>query len=1011
MQTVESTRGATWRKWDLHVHTPASLQQQYGPNDDAGIWERFIQELEGLPPEFSVIGINDYWFLDGYKKVLEFKSHGRLANLNALFPVLELRLDQFAGTTGKLQRANLHVIFDPDVGAEVITHQFVAALSSKFQLSPAANADAISWSGVPDRESLEDLGRKIKQSVPPDLVTGYESDLKEGFNNLTISLAAVEQILNNSYFVNHSLLALGKTEWADIAWQDGSIATKKNLINSVSLLFTAFADPADWSVQQAKLAAQGVNSALIDCSDAHTWSSNTENKDRIGNCSAWIRATPTFSGLVHALTEYNSRIFVGFQPADLQRASIRPERIIDRLVLAPSVGTKGTLFSYELLLNPGLVAIIGNKGQGKSALLDCLARGGNSSRDSEFAFLTSRRFLDPRNSDQNYTVTLTWLTGQTRKASLNEAHDPTSAEVVEYVPQALFERICNSDPLSVERGSFESEVKRIVFRHVPRSERAGVSTFDGLVNVRTRSIEVRADAERRTIRENVQRYLHVRDLQQSLTIATLSTKLRTSTAELAAAEAQLTAAEVALSELSDSSVGSNRSAKINEDRQLLEEFEERTERAQAQDEAELIRLAAVDDKLAWVNAAMAEADPLEAQAQILNAQFEKILGQRGLPFVVLVVQREELTVAIQSLRDQRIPLDSAMNARRAEQEALAVQRQTIAERLSLVDANREAARRSVEQLRERIRNINGAADAPDTVLGLTAQIARADSLPAELADAMEAILRGSLRMHELLMQRLRVVREAYEPAERYIANSDVARQAGVSFSADLMVSDRWEALSKDLDGRRSPDLQDSFVSWPSTMDAQDEGQTVDIVQSVVDRLGHERGNLQGAPRDAALALRSQANLEDFIMEVCGLSWLQERISISGNGLPLDQLSPGQRGLVLLLFYLVVDLSSLPLLLDQPEENLDNDAVRTFLVPALKVARARRQVIVVTHNANLAIVGDADQIVHCSFTDAAFAVVGGSLADQQTGEASINVLEGARGAFENRRGKYERVVAH
>src|SRR3990167_340977 len=62
-------RGSEWRKWDLHVHTPASLVHHYGGNDDVA-WESFISDLENLPTEFSVIGINDYLFIDGYKKVI-----------------------------------------------------------------------------------------------------------------------------------------------------------------------------------------------------------------------------------------------------------------------------------------------------------------------------------------------------------------------------------------------------------------------------------------------------------------------------------------------------------------------------------------------------------------------------------------------------------------------------------------------------------------------------------------------------------------------------------------------------------------------------------------------------------------------------------------------------------------------------------------------------------------------------------------------------------------------------
>ena len=68
-------RGSGWWKWDLHVHTPDSLVHSYGGPE---AWNKFIDALSKLPTAFKVLGINDYIFLDGYKKVLSAKAEGRL---------------------------------------------------------------------------------------------------------------------------------------------------------------------------------------------------------------------------------------------------------------------------------------------------------------------------------------------------------------------------------------------------------------------------------------------------------------------------------------------------------------------------------------------------------------------------------------------------------------------------------------------------------------------------------------------------------------------------------------------------------------------------------------------------------------------------------------------------------------------------------------------------------------------------------------------------------------------
>jgi hypothetical protein len=160
---MNDPRGSVWRKWDLHVHTPESLVHEYGGPDP---WSRFIQELEQLPPEFKVIGINDYIFLDGYRRILAEQKNGRLANIELFLPVIELRLDKFGGSPGHLSRVNFHIIFSDELAPEVIEQQFLNALSREYTLSPQYDKLRAHWKALPTKESLMDLGNLIIESVP-----------------------------------------------------------------------------------------------------------------------------------------------------------------------------------------------------------------------------------------------------------------------------------------------------------------------------------------------------------------------------------------------------------------------------------------------------------------------------------------------------------------------------------------------------------------------------------------------------------------------------------------------------------------------------------------------------------------------------------------------------------------------------------------------------------------------------------------------------------------------------
>jgi ABC-type cobalamin/Fe3+-siderophores transport system ATPase subunit len=140
----------------------------------------------------------------------------------------------------------------------------------------------------------------------------------------------------------------------------------------------------------------------------------------------------------------------------------------------------------------------------------------------------------------------------------------------------------------------------------------------------------------------------------------------------------------------------------------------------------------------------------------------------------------------------------------------------------------------------------------------------------------------------------------------------------------------------------------------------------------------------------------------------GLSYLEPVYTLLFQDTPIEQLSPGQRGALLLIFYLLVDTKRNPIVLDQPEENLDNETIVSLLVPVVKEAKRHRQIIMVTHNPNLAVVCDAEQIVHATFDRANSQRItyrSGAIEDEETNTHVVDVLEGTMKAFSNRGGKY------
>jgi ABC-type lipoprotein export system ATPase subunit len=136
--------------------------------------------------------------------------------------------------------------------------------------------------------------------------------------------------------------------------------------------------------------------------------------------------------------------------------------------------------------------------------------------------------------------------------------------------------------------------------------------------------------------------------------------------------------------------------------------------------------------------------------------------------------------------------------------------------------------------------------------------------------------------------------------------------------------------------------------------------------------------------------------------------LEPEYSLKLDGKDLSRLSPGECGTLLLVFYLLVDKSNKPIIVDQPGENLDNQTVYRLLIPVIKEVKKRRQIIMVTHSPNIAVVCDAEQIIH-AFIDRAnkneVIYAAGSIESPQINKYLVDVLEGTRPAFDNRGSKY------
>lgn len=997
----ERARGAAWRIWDLHVHTPASFEQGYGGDNDE-VWEKYINELEKLPEEIKVIGINDYWFLDGYNRVREAKEAGRLQNIDEIFPVIEMRLRHFGGSAGGLSRVNLHVIFDPELGFTKIQSQFVNALQSKVRLAPGI--DGKEWSGSITKASLADLGKCIKGTVPKDQLSRYKDDLTEGFNNINVDLSDVLSALSSSYLRGRAIVGIGKTEWADIKWNDQSIAAKKDVINSASLVFTAYEDVARWKTDVEKLRNDGVTHRLLDCSDAHYFS-DSKNHMRLGACQTWLNTTPTFAGLVYALEEFERRVYVGLEPPMRGRVRKNPDRFIDR-VRVYSRRDELKLFQHDIPLNSGFVAIVGNKGQGKSALLDCIALGGNSSRNDEFAFLRKSRFLSSSNKKvaKEYQTHVTWADGTGEPVGLDAGYNSGAQVRVEYLPQMFVERICNNDSSDVV-DEFEQELRAILFTHIPDDQRLGQRSFDDLFKCKTEGSDRELDKLRSGLDGLIRSYVEIAEFRAHNDEADVRHRLEVKRADIESAREDFLLAK---EELEAMRCEDAQNADLMQLMQQSEDIERRASEladARAANEQERIRVQGLLTKL---NAVAQRVDEIFADVESINLEVASLLAEEfgQVSYIELFVRREVFADSLLAVEKRLAALQAELNSIDSDVKICEDDKRIVDDRLAAADAQRERVRQRVLQLEQRVNSLIGSSDDSDSELGLQVLLDKIEHAPQVMGDCISNILKQSSLIHAALMKRLSMVEDLYAPASRFIAGSSIVSNAGLKFNAELRILPVWNEISAALDVRRNGDFSTWLSRFEESVSETSWEKLLPQLRNILERIQCERAEVGGKYRNPNSALRKSASLNVFLKGIFDLTWLEVRFGLTGNNRQLSELSPGQRGLVLALFYLVVDLRATPLLLDQPEENLDNETIASKLVPAIHEAAGRRQTIIVTHNANLAIVGDADQIIHCRMSNEEFSVSSGCIAELDIAKFALDVLEGTKPAFDNRRHKYE-----
>ncbi len=364
------TTGSLWRKWDLHIHSPASaLYNEFPGKDDAERWNLYIEKLKTIS-DTPVIGITDYFSVEGYKRVRDAK----LKNFELIVPNVELRMLPVTKTETPI---NIHVIFNPTIVDE-LDSKFFSGLEYEYQ--------GETFKCV--RPDLIKLGRKYKN----DPALAEEAAYKEGVDQFKVrSINDIKDLFKKDQVLRENSLVAVSNSSNDGASgiQHSSLAsTREEIYRFSDFIFSSNPKDREFFLgkgtdDEATMVRKydGLKPCIHGC-DAHTL-------DRIGKPCAirakhdcvknaadcemrhcWVKADPTFEGLKQITFEPDERVKI--QSTD--PTTLKSNYCIERVeIMGSSVDSELSFKHSELPINTNLVAITGGKGNGKTAFVDLVA--------------------------------------------------------------------------------------------------------------------------------------------------------------------------------------------------------------------------------------------------------------------------------------------------------------------------------------------------------------------------------------------------------------------------------------------------------------------------------------------------------------------------------------------------------------------------------------------------------------------------------------------------------------
>jgi energy-coupling factor transporter ATP-binding protein EcfA2 len=661
----------------------------------------------------------------------------------------------------------------------------------------------------------------------------------------------------------------------------------------------------------------------------------------------------------------------------------------------------------DIPLNPGLVAIIGARGSGKTALVDVIAAGCDAITPAAWradenvspSFLARARKLIG-----DATTTLTWGGGAdvTRALDGSNANGHMSFPRARYLSQQFVEELCSAKGVS---DGLVDEIERVIFESHSQDDREWAMDFAELREQQTSRFKQAREREADAVADISERI--ATEFEKERLVATLTTQVGQKkkliegyTADRAKLVAKGTEAQVTRhTQLSDAAQKlRNKIQSYGNQRRTFVALQDEVRSMRATGAPEMLRQAQARhpnsgmDAKQWDNFLLVYKGDVDKSLGAYIAwgdgEMTKLNGlppPPGDPNVALIANNTDLA---------SLPLGPIV-AEMTRLEALFSADKLVRDQYTALTNRITQENSALQTLESRLGDAQGAAT-------------RRKDLQNERDDTYGRVI-------EAIINEQNALTGLYAPLmARLAASSGTLKK--LSFSVRRIADvDSWGSIAEEelLDRRKAGPFNGRgaliAAATQALKPAWETGSAAEAQAAMTAFMGkYLKDLLAHAPFAPTQQADFRAWSKQFAHWLFGTDHISVRYEISYDGVDIRKLSPGTRGIVLLLLYLALDDSDdRPLIIDQPEENLDPKSVFDELVELFIAAKNKRQVIMVTHNANLVINTDADQIIvaeagpHPSGGLPPISYVSGGLENAAIRKSVCDILEGGEAAFRER----------